>query len=817
MEINQKKIETLFKVGYNKLNDFQKEIFNECTERDSGGLSLPMGSGKTLIALTLALHNVKDTGLPILILCAKSLITSWEMEIKKFFGDKLKYEFIHKGNLKKKIDDWKIRDDIQLILTTPDNMRIFYTENDVQDKFINTENIQLNNAWYLRQRVLTYISPDKPFLNDLKGGGVFYSQEWGTIVVDEAQKYTNINTKNCRALCSLYSKKRWALSGTLFDEPVARKALGYFKLIDDPIGREYDNVPELNKYIRSYRFKGFNRTLVHRKTNPAFIPPKINNHTITHKLTKPEELIYTCMKKILIEIKKKADKLRAQDNNQQRNEALRKFNAYKLTLIIYMRQVLICALIPITSIAIDAFDYKENKELSKIVMDEINKLEIDDYLNDTESIKSSRILNILNAIDNHKDEKIVIFSGFKNPVDILEQYIPKDRKVFKMLSKMNTKQRGELIENFRNSENGVLLLTFQLGAEGLNLQFASTVILTDFWWNPAKTEQAIARIFRYGQKAKEINVYMFIANTGIEKIILEKQQAKKKILKELRTGPMISKIPKIKDVDDLIRLIEIEDNKKLLDDIYNKTSDLTKDFLPEEPEPKPKSGPDLEDSIDTIINSTIKEMNNKTHAAMKEIDNKMKKRYEQWAKRIRCPDRRRRFESGILLRVEGDAQYTQHQQSLFLEEDSTQAIIARMVWIRGLSIINIVPDSPAYVSGIQRHEYIVQINEHVIQNLFTMYNGHPLVYRQLGPREVNNIIIRFINNLIELNTGKPMVLRVFNILTSEFRDVSITPNNDWGYDKLLGLSYMVENKSVFLRGQELPECVSGIKETYFVK
>ena len=57
MEINQKKIETLFKVGYNKLNDFQKEIFNECTKRNSGGLSLPMGSGKTLIALTLALSK----------------------------------------------------------------------------------------------------------------------------------------------------------------------------------------------------------------------------------------------------------------------------------------------------------------------------------------------------------------------------------------------------------------------------------------------------------------------------------------------------------------------------------------------------------------------------------------------------------------------------------------------------------------------------------------------------------------------------------------------------------------------------------------
>ena len=55
-----------------------------------------------------------------------------------------------------------------------------------------------------------------------------------------------------------------------------------------------------------------------------------------------------------------------------------------------------------------------------------------------------------------------------------------------------------------------------------------TAMLIDFYWNSAKTKQAIARIYRYGQTANLVNIYMFISNTGIEKIIMKKQKLNKK-------------------------------------------------------------------------------------------------------------------------------------------------------------------------------------------------------------------------------------------------------------------------------------------------
>ena len=111
-------------------------------------------------------------------------------------------------------------------------------------------------------------------------------------------------------------------------------------------------------------------------------------------------------------------------------------------------------------------------------------------------------------------------------------------------------------------------LTYSLGAEGLNLQCASTVLLVDFWWNSGKTKQAIARVFRYGQTAKEINIYMFVSNTGIEQIMMRKQKAKEQVIEELQTGRAKTKVPRV-STKQIINLIGIEGNRGLTRDVYN--------------------------------------------------------------------------------------------------------------------------------------------------------------------------------------------------------------------------------------------------------
>ena len=89
----------------------------------------------------------------------------------------------------------------------------------------------------------------------------------------------------------------------------------------------------------------------------------------------------------------------------------------------------------------------------------------------------------------------------------------------------------------------------------MNLQCASTVLITDFWWNSGKTKQSVARINRYGQLAKKINVYYFTSNTGIEKALFEKHGDKIKVSEELMVGQQKSNI-KPMTMNQILNLID---------------------------------------------------------------------------------------------------------------------------------------------------------------------------------------------------------------------------------------------------------------------
>ena len=91
-----------------------------------------------------------------------------------------------------------------------------------------------------------------------------------------------------------------------------------------------------------------------------------------------------------------------------------------------------------------------------------------------------------------------------------------------------TKQREPILKQFKEDPNAhIILMSYGTGAVGLNLQFAGYVFLFDRWWNPAIEDQAINRAHRIGCKSQVI-VTRFISNNTIEeridKILTEKRQ-----------------------------------------------------------------------------------------------------------------------------------------------------------------------------------------------------------------------------------------------------------------------------------------------------
>ena len=539
-----------YDIGFSKLNDFQKNILTECYEKKNGGLSLPMGSGKTLLSLVLGLKLTNTTQSPILIVISKTLLMNWVDEIKKFFGESLKYCVLHKEHIKN-ISTWVISDDVRVVLTTSDVISKCYSSQNIERRFIIQDII--NPGMFNQYIVHRYAVPNTPFSSVRSGPETVFSMKWGCLIVDEIQKFTNAMTKQCRGLAAICSEYRWGLSGTMFDEPKIERILGYHLIIN-----HYNfprTLPDAQFHVRNRAFRGVSHTIVQRKQNDAFVPPKLVENIVTHKLDREEEKIYMCMKETLKNINQEVERYKRMRDTVN----IRRFSSYLLAMITYLRQSVVCPLLPIANVALDMSDYEDKSTLSEMLMKVIKELNIDNWLQNEDSVVSSRIRNVLKIIDNHKHEQLIIFTSFRTCLDILKSQISQDRKQYILTANMSAKTRGRTLQDFEKSSDGILIMTYDLGAEGLNIQSAHTVLLMDLWWNSAKTKQAISRVFRFGQMAPVVNVYYFTSNTGIEKALLDKHTDKLNVIDELQDGPLVSTVKTI-NMKEILSILETEEN-----------------------------------------------------------------------------------------------------------------------------------------------------------------------------------------------------------------------------------------------------------------
>ena len=548
-----------------KLTEFQKQVLEECIKKGSGGLSLNMGQGKTFIGLSLGAIFNTGNGKSIVVV-SKNLIVNWVFELKKFFGDSLKYLVFHQDNIKN-LNTFAYDMDAQIVIVTPEVLAKFYKKYNIESEFIETKMV-FNGIFDIPNN--QYSKVKKCLLKQFDGslGSALFSKEWASIIIDEGQNHTNILTTKCQAICSVHTKHRWVMSGTLFNEPKTERILGYYCMINHNTFPR--TMSDVKKFITSAEFKGINKTLVYREptaaTNKNGIV-KFEQHIITHQLSNKEEIIYISMNKILKDIQAKMQMYKSARDT----ENMRKYSTYLLAMLTYLRQSTVCPMIVFAKCSLDMIDMENKSHLSNMIYKELNELGLERYLNDPESIKSSRIKAVLDQIDKHPNDNITVFSCFRTSIDILREFVPKDRKTISIDGSMSIKAREKAIDEFKtknaNSKGNVLFLTYDIGAEGLNLQESNTVMLLDMYWNDGKSKQAIARVLRNGQNDK-VNIYIFTSNTGVEKAVLGKQDEKLDMIKEMNIGAIKTTIKKIK-VEEIIRMI----------DIYDCVSSLSKKFV----------------------------------------------------------------------------------------------------------------------------------------------------------------------------------------------------------------------------------------------
>lgn len=135
--------------------------------------------------------------------------------------------------------------------------------------------------------------------------------------------------------------------------------------------------------------------------------------------------------------------------------------------------------------------------------------------------KVSKLLELFEGVQKAGGEKVIIFTIFKFTVRYLEIKLKHlGIKTFSIHG--DIKDREAVILEFKKCKEFCVLLSTEVGSEGLDLQFCSYLVNYDLPWNPMVVEQRIGRIDRFGQKSPSIHIYNLVVKNSIQEIIYDR-------------------------------------------------------------------------------------------------------------------------------------------------------------------------------------------------------------------------------------------------------------------------------------------------------
>ena len=143
---------------------------------------------------------------------------------------------------------------------------------------------------------------------------------------------------------------------------------------------------------------------------------------------------------------------------------------------------------------------------------------IDKY-KDFEDSKFKALLKILNDVFSSGKKKIIIFAIFKKTIKYLNIRLKEVGYHPVMIYGDSKINKYDVLNQFQYDESIDVLLSSEVGSEGLDMQFCNALINYDLPWNPMVVEQRIGRIDRFGQAAPKVNIYnIVVVDTIVEDI-----------------------------------------------------------------------------------------------------------------------------------------------------------------------------------------------------------------------------------------------------------------------------------------------------------
>jgi len=125
------------------------------------------------------------------------------------------------------------------------------------------------------------------------------------------------------------------------------------------------------------------------------------------------------------------------------------------------------------------------------------------------------------ATSDEPDRKVVLFSSFRHTLKYLDTRLQKDGFSCALLLG-GDKEAEEVLRSFKDPLGPTVLLSSEVGSEGIDLQFSWTLVNYDLPWNPMRVEQRIGRLDRIGQASDKVVIWNLIHEATIDERIYDR-------------------------------------------------------------------------------------------------------------------------------------------------------------------------------------------------------------------------------------------------------------------------------------------------------
>jgi len=177
-----------------------------------GILHLTMGLGKTLTALCHLFLRRKLNDNPALVVCSKTVMINWRLEIDKFFGDSIRVLYWHKDYYRQshRITREELLNYHIVIINYDAVLRSFKPDIYGDQMFIKgTQRIHKDKILCINERRPCHVNKQYD-----SGYDLVMNVAWSRIVADESQRFANPKTKTYKAMMCLIGEYKSCLTGT---------------------------------------------------------------------------------------------------------------------------------------------------------------------------------------------------------------------------------------------------------------------------------------------------------------------------------------------------------------------------------------------------------------------------------------------------------------------------------------------------------------------------------------------------------------------------------------------------------------------------